>query len=151
MTSNIYSHHIGQSSGHERCIYCNAKWESGLRVRVMNDLNNFTAWCEYCKHNTYKHVLHLNSWYNNRKVWTRNTGAKIHNHFMCNSVCCYIWYLLLMLIFLPRHHCTALTTSHCTRSERLCCGHLPNSCGGVAKAACRLPLRGSQCSGNWLI
>ena len=51
MTSNIHSHHIGQS-GHEQCIYCNAKWGSGLRVRVMNDLNNFTTWCEYCKHQT---------------------------------------------------------------------------------------------------
>ena len=59
MTSNIHSHHIGQS-GHEQCIYCNAKWGSGLRVRVMNDPNNFTAWCEYCKHQTsINMILHL--------------------------------------------------------------------------------------------
>ena len=149
MTSNIHSHHIGQS-GHEQCIYCNAKWGSGLRVRVMNDLNNFTTWCEYCKHQTsINMILHLH---------LREPKSTIISCVALSSVCsvcyvvsdiyCWCWYFCHGTTALTALHCTAhsvaLHWQHLMKSERLCCGHLPNSCGGVAKAACRLPLRGSQ-------
>ena len=143
MTSNIHSHHIGQS-GHEQCIYCNAKWGSGLRVRVMNDLNNFTTWCEYCKHQTsINMILHLH---------LREPKSTIISCVALSSVCsvcyvvsdiyCWCWYFCHGTTDCT--DCTALHWQHLMKSERLCCGHLPNSCGGVAKAACRLPLRESQ-------
>ena len=110
MSSNIHSHHIGQS-GHEQCIYCNAKWGSGLRVRVMNDLNNSTTWCEYCKHQTsINMILHLH---------LREPKSTIISCVALSSVCsvcyvvsdiyCWCWYFCHGTSAL---HCTALTTSH---------------------------------------
>ena len=135
VTSNIHSHHIGQS-GHEQCIYCNAKWGSGLRVRVMNDPNNFTAWCEYCKHQTsINMILHLH---------LREPKSTI---ISCVALSVLLYLISIVDVDISATaplHCTALHWQHLMKSERLCCGHLPNSCGGVAKAACRLPLRGSQ-------
>ena len=109
VTSNIHSHHIGQS-GHEQCIYCNAKWGSGLRVRVMNDLNNFTTWCEYCKHQTsINMILHLH---------LREPKSTIISCVALSSVCsvcyvvsdiyCWCWYFCHGTTAL---HCTVL---HCT-------------------------------------